>query len=223
MTKEHRNRNAGLHSAYSCSHKNSLNKALGPSELPVPAALRLSSFHGGHPGPPQAPPPFRVLRVLRPAPVPCPQLLPSAAAPEAPPRALRYARGSRRPSAQAAPEQRQAAGPRRHASPSASGGPAVSSATRPGPSAGFRGAGRGGAPRKRVRRWWPRGGGRLGCDPRAVVTGVQGRPLRFLQAARPSAQLWSLVWFPWLREAQLGAVKLFQVFAFDSLCDLRTH
>lgn len=159
----------------------------------MPAALRLSSFHCGHPGPPQAPPPFRVLRVLRPAPVPCPQLLPSAAAPEAPPRALRYARGSRRPSAQAAPEQRQATGPRRHASPSASGGPAVSSATRPGPSAGFRGAGRGGAPRKRVRRWWPRGGGRLGCDPRAVAKecreGLCGSCR--LHAPLPSSGPWS--------------------------------
>lgn len=47
--------------------------------------------------------------------------------------------------------------------------------------------------------------------PARCSQGVQGRPLRFLQAARPSAQLWSLVWFPWLRGAQLGAVKLFQV------------
>lgn len=115
------------------SHKNSLNKAGVRASCPRPRPERLA------PRPPRASagPPLPRARHL------FPQRLPPAAAPEAPPRALRYARGPRRPSAQTASEQREAAGPRRHALPSASGGPAVSSAVRPGPSAGFRGAGRG--------------------------------------------------------------------------------
>lgn len=205
MTKEHRNRKAGRLSPQRLLllAQEQPEQSRGPSELPTPAARRPRALHCGHSGPPQAPPPSRALRHAR---SPCPQLLPPATAPEASPHALRYARGPRRPSTQAVPEQREAAGPSRHALPSASGGPAVSSAARPGPSAGFRGAGRGGAPRRRRRRWWPRGGGRLGCDPRAVASGAQGRPPPFLQAASPlcpKAQFCSLVWFPWLQKHNL--------------------
>lgn len=89
---------------------------------------------------------------------------------------------------------------------------------RPEPSAGFRGAGRGGAQTRR-RSWWPRGGRRLCSDPCAVACrqGAQERPRHKLWAPSPLS-LWPSysLWSPWLRGTRLEAGKLVQVMASHS-------
>lgn len=86
---------------------------------------------------------------------------------------------------------------------------------RPGPSAGFRGAGRGGArTRRRLR------GGRGLCSDlcaTACLRGAQERPRHSLWAPRPLS-LWPScsLWSPRLRGTPLEAGKLVQVKAFHS-------
>lgn len=140
LTKEYRNRNAPELSAQRLLSlaQYQPEQTQGPSELPqAPRPLPCAPYTAApRPGPgagaqaaraSAGPPPRRA----SPTRDPFPQLLPHAAGPEAPPRALGSTRGPRRPSAQAAPEQQDAAGPRRHASPPASEGPAAASPARP--------------------------------------------------------------------------------------------
>lgn len=135
LTKEYRNRNAPELSAQRLLSlaQYQPEQTQGPSELPqaprpLPCGLSTGPRCGstGSSGLRRPPP-----RRASPTRDPFPQLLPHAAGPEAPPRALGSTRGPRRPSAQAAPEQQDAAGPRRHASPPASEGPAAASPARP--------------------------------------------------------------------------------------------
>lgn len=118
-------------------------------------------------------------RALRPTRGPFPRLLPHAATPEAPARALRDSRDPRRPSAQTTPEQQEASGPRRHASRPASEGPAAASSARPACSTRSRGPQQGSG---------ARGGAEPGeAEVRLVAAGWRATRLRPLRGHRESA------------------------------------
>lgn len=198
------------------SHKNSLNKAGVRVSCPRPRPERLA------PRPPRASAgprcPARAtssrsayLRPLLPKPRHARSATPGARAGPRP----RRPRSSEKPRARVAMPRRLPPGVLRSALRYARG-PQQGSGAQGGAEPG---GGRGAAGGRGV-------AGDLAPDCRVVTSEAWGRPLRFLQAARPlcpKAQLWSLVSYPWLRGGPLGAVKLFQVFAFHSLCDLGTH
>lgn len=219
VTKEHRNRKAGrlFAHAYSCSHKNSLNKAgvRGSGPSPELLALRPHRASSGPAAAPRAPP--------------CAQPLPAAPT---------SGRCSRSPATRAPlrPGPAQALGPGGPGAARSRGpeSPCLAVSLRgscgqlcgtPGALSRVPGVGRGGAP-----------GGRGAAGDRGVAGDLAlsraqsprkrreslccSCRLQAPSAQRPNSGPWC--GFHGYGERNSGAVKLFQVFAFHPLCDLMT-